>query len=553
MPTQVFEDALDLRIGLIEATLPNWRDRGADSPSYPYPLLTPVATEETRRFRVFILENPYLRATVVPVLGGRLISLFDKRTGKEVLPRREALRPLAGGRRGASLHEGLQLRYDVRQDRLNALGPVDVGDDDETVWLAESASPERIGFHLSIQLPADRAELILEARMFNRSLRPRPYNGGFSVSMPESEVVPLENGVAAYDAKGDAGLAFLWDDPLTWSAGGGELRVSRFSGTGSLAPRQLDTLRVRLIPLSGLGGLTGASREGGVFIGADAVRVQTTSNRTGHKLLLVTEEGQTMEAQTDLMPEHVVEIPLNGIKPRTLVVRDPAKVDVVRAERGVAHKALELPPVDSPEPWIGPDSPVWELRRATADVSQRALAHTLLGFRALAAREFAEAGEQFERTLLFNAEDHLAWWLKSLADHLRGVEGEQPELLNAHYLAPLEPALRVQALLAQGERQGNEPNPLLAPVAENPENLVEVASLLLEAGLMAEASVWIDEALRHQDLPVLHLLQAYAFSHSKMDVESSRHAELADGLAAPPFPHREIEWKAVDRVIERKP
>jgi hypothetical protein len=547
MPTEVFEDSLDLRIGLIEATLPDWRKESERGSSYPYPLLTPISSQEMRRFGVFLLENPLLRATIVPALGGRLLGLFDKRTGKEVLPRGEAIQPAAGGLRGAVVREGLQFQYVSGQDRLNALGRVDATaeeGEDPGVWIAESAGGGPLGFHLYHEMPPERAEIVVEARVLNRTLKSAPYNGGFAICLPDSEVVSLENGVAAYSAERDSGIALFWDTPMTWRAEDGFLRASRFDSVGSMGPRQLDTIRLRIVPISGLGGLSGASPEAAVYIGGGFVRLQSVERRLNHKLLLVTRQGETLEAPTDVHPEAVVEVPLGDLDPQTVVLRDPAKNDVVRVDAASDVKRSVLPPVVNSEPTISAESSNEELFLATLDVSQRALAHTLLGMRALVARDFGEASEQFERALLFNAEDHLTWWLKATADRMRGVEGERPELLNAHYLAPLEPVLRAEAFLAQGAAS-KEPNPLVAPMAEIPENLVEVASLLLEAGLAAEASVWIDEALRHRDLPILHALQSYALSFSHMDVEAARHRSLAKGISEPPFPYRDVEWKAL--------
>src|SRR5260221_568105 len=119
MATEIFEELLELEIGLLEATAP-------DSNSYPYPTLVPTGSFESRKFRALVLENPYLRASFVPSLGGRLLSLVDKRTGSELLNSHSStgrLEPAPGGRRGVRLCAGIELHLDG-QERLTSIGAV---------------------------------------------------------------------------------------------------------------------------------------------------------------------------------------------------------------------------------------------------------------------------------------------------------------------------------------------------------------------------------------------------------------------------------------------
>src|SRR5262249_29949412 len=145
----------------------------------------------TRQFRVVILENPYLRVSIFPSLGGRILSLFDKRTSTEILPPWSPLVPPAGGRRGAHLREGIQLRLDG-EDRLNSMGTValqmeEPEDEDAPagVWIAESAMANGLSFHLLVSLPPDRAEVRFEARILNRTFAPLPYDGELALFVGE--------------------------------------------------------------------------------------------------------------------------------------------------------------------------------------------------------------------------------------------------------------------------------------------------------------------------------------------------------------------------------
>ena len=72
--SEAFEDGIDLQIGLIDAYIPN---DGSAWPGYPYVALRTTEQQEMRTFRTLILENPYLRVTLLLFRhkGLRLISL----------------------------------------------------------------------------------------------------------------------------------------------------------------------------------------------------------------------------------------------------------------------------------------------------------------------------------------------------------------------------------------------------------------------------------------------------------------------------------------------
>jgi len=565
--SEVFEDGIDLQIGLLEAFVPTSR---ADWPGYPFPALRPNGEQEMRTFRTVILENSYLRATVLPGMGGRIISLFDKRTGTEILRRHPMIEPQAGGRRGALVREGIQIVLDG-EERLNALGNVATQldhpaeeDDDAAVWIAETVTGTGLSFHLRISLPPDRAELKFEVRVLNRWFVPQVYSGGLSIYLGEGSFIgsPQRHfrNPAIYCPDRRAGLALFSDgarfDQLEFE--NGVMLLSRMAGFKEIAPRQADTWGLTLVPISGLDSCLSTTRDCAVEINADVIRIQTTEQRLGHKLVILTRDKGTLEAVVDLYPEHIFEIPLEGLVPRELVLLDRAKGELIRAKNwppervavGVSIHDVVKPPVEL----LGMSTPPGLLQGATFDISKRHVAHTLLGMRALKEKRFADAGLSFESALNYNADDPLLWWAKALAARLDDQDN-QAELLNAHYLAPLEPALRAESFLAQPVSLDSEPNRLLAPLEENAEEFIEVACLLIECGLFDQASRWIDEALRHRDLPMLRYLMAYCLvSATRLTAEASDQVRIAaKSPVAPPFPYREVERDAIKSLHEAFP
>jgi len=81
---------------------------------YPYTLQDQIATQPSEvTYRALILENQYLRVTVLPQLGGRVFSVFDKISEQEVFYKNPTIKfsPLAI--RGAFFSGGVEFSFPV--------------------------------------------------------------------------------------------------------------------------------------------------------------------------------------------------------------------------------------------------------------------------------------------------------------------------------------------------------------------------------------------------------------------------------------------------------
>ncbi len=573
MATEVYEDSIELEIGLIEAE--NLRPEGGEEQrrSYPYPVLHPVPSNAVARtFPTVVLENPYLRATFVPALGGRLLRLFDKGLGVELLPAEDRLMPVSGGPRGAVLTAGVQVLLGP-YERLGALAEtsfqLDPPSDDEALGVWFFGMERHLSFHAHWTLPPDRAELMVAVRTLNRSFRARSYNGGLLVDPGVGELRVVDGGFLV-------GSLGVWPGEKPFDSAGrstttgsdaasrfnGGTMISRFPSSRSfrLGPRQVDNWSAGLTPI--LSGSLAASRAVSGAADSSVLRMRSTETRLQYKVLLLTEDGETLEAQVDLQPGAVTELSLAELSSRAteFALQDPGRNVLVQGALGHTSDPIEfwevkLPP-DCGSLLISRSTEVGDLLemsdeallRATDNVGLRSASLVARAMRALAQSEFARAAELLETALLFNAEDPLAWWLRAVAlRHCGEIEADRAELLNAHYLAPLEPALRAEGFLSQPVAAGREPAALLKPFGDQPEAFLEVACLLLEAGLFQDSSRWIDEALRIVDLPLLRYLLAYSYlSQGRMKAEAAQQVGLAEKLpVGPPYPFRRMEMLAI--------
>ena len=82
-PLRSYETASAVGASAPQAEYP---DRGQEASILPYRVLDQYDRDRSpRAFKTAVLENRHLRATFLLELGGRLRSLIDKRTGRELL------------------------------------------------------------------------------------------------------------------------------------------------------------------------------------------------------------------------------------------------------------------------------------------------------------------------------------------------------------------------------------------------------------------------------------------------------------------------------------
>jgi len=525
---QVFEDRVELDIEVLEAVPLSSKSPQSDLNSFPYPALRRTGKGQKTLFRTLILENAYLRLTIVPDLGGRILSLFDKRTQKELLSQEMTF--LAGGVRGVGLDQGI--RFELTPERTNSLGPVDfVADEDEdgsaTVTLGEIHGD--LSWHLILTMPPDSATVGIEGRVFNRSWHSVAYNAEFRYA--------------------DAGIHFHCE-PGGWivsSAGA----VQRFELARHLMPQQLDVWGVMLIPAEGA--VDAVCPDGALSVG-ERFAFQATRPFKGEIFVLL-DSGQTLEAPVEIdpaaafgadLPGRVVGVSIRDEEGRTVLHWPASDISLpVPDERGVDLEFLSA----AVEAESASET---ELAHHAFDLRTRHAAHMLMAVSYIRAGNWAQAQRSLDDALSYGAENHLVWLIKAILARKEGSETD--DLLNGHFLAPLEPLFRMESFLSQNV-QTREPSPLIAPLADNPGALIEGAAFLFHLGLYDDLSRWVDECLRHREVPMLRYFLAEALlARSPMSVDAASHVQRAAQTPInPPYPGRPVEITVLRRLSERFP
>lgn len=580
MAAHILEETLDLDCATLQPVVPA---HGEPWPSYPHVLLRPNGSRQMVTLRMAVLENACIRAGIALDLGGRMLSLRDRRTGSEVLPLPRVLEPEPSGPRGAWLGAGAQVMADG-PFRAQSMGAVEFqaqeGEDGEpaNLLLHELVAGAGLSWHATWTLPPESPWVDLSVRVLNRSLRAAAYCGGLRLRLGGA-VWTHPSCLANYDLATDSGVVVV-ADPGTFEAAswhGEDLALFRHyeREEGQLGPRQTDSWQVRLVPVSGLGGLTAFSPGAAMHIAERQLRLLVAEPMPGAKVVVQLDDGRTLEAPVSPEPGAVLRLDLADLRGEVagIALRDASKAERLRwvasepmtpladgctwvdagIGRALPRERLYLQGLAAFEE--GRDATA-ELVAATHEPGLRAPALVVLAMQATRAQDWTRADRFLEEALLFNAEDHLAWWLKAVVRRLAdGPETERPELPNAHYLAPLEPALRAESFLSIAAPLGRDPNPILAPLAGHPEALAEIACLLLDAGLTDQAAKFLDEALRHGDHANLRYLLAWTLLRdARLEAEAAEHVRRAAAKPVePPFPWRRIEARALTALVARFP
>lgn len=514
MQAVAYPEAISLVLPLFQATLPG--EPGFQASSYPYPSLTSLGRSESREFEAVVLENEFLKVQWVAGLGGRLVSCVDKRTGEELVPAGAAAKSL----RGDGIELGIAIEFDGIP-RPNDLGPVDVAqlDSDEAagVVFAETAGGTEVSWHLWVRLADDTAAIDYEIRVVNRSM---------------TAVAPMPT------LRIPAGFAI--DERWTRN---GKVARSRVH-PAELGPNASAHLLSRIFPI-GRGELGSRCSE------SVAVRQQDSwmifPARAEKVTVLIGTPTQTFEALMDLDPARPLVIPGADLP-------EGAREIAVRRPDGHLLLSPSVPTEfitwTTARNWPNPSDP-------SDYINDPLLGHVAALYttdQAISMEAWTTATMSVERAINSNPENPMAWWRKAALGRLNG-DLDDADLPNAHYLAPMEPLLRAEAFLNQSPEMGSAPSPLVAPLRDRPDQLVEVAARWLELGRPDQATRWIDEALRQVDCAMLHYLQAYAFLRARrMEVEiPNRLAKAAQVGLQPPFPYRDIEKTALKELHQRFP
>ncbi|MEG1491437.1 MAG: DUF5107 domain-containing protein [Oscillospiraceae bacterium] len=149
-------------------------------------------SEEIREFKVFVLENDYLKATFVPSLGGRMWSLFDKKAQKDLIINNPIFRPCNLSSRNAWFSGGVEWNCGVRGhsaltcDRIFAAKYI-MADGTPALRMYDFERIRGITFQMDFFLKDDSPFLYARMRLVNASDKVTPIYWWSTIAVRQEE------------------------------------------------------------------------------------------------------------------------------------------------------------------------------------------------------------------------------------------------------------------------------------------------------------------------------------------------------------------------------
>lgn len=553
----------------VESELLRSKEIGSQMPKiccYPWQELEISGQVGQVTLRVVIIENAWLKVTIVPDLGGRIIQLENKSTRSTLWPRIDKLQPVKGGRRGAFLPQGLVPFAGNSQD--TAMGVVDFrvvepeNQDGPVAVIVAGLTSDGLDWSACYSLESNSRELAIECTAHNRSVSPIRAGFGFNVDSRQSSVSKGDGFLVTQQENRATALVAHWNECVSMLPITGSLEsdaVTTYSSATVFGPRQTRNWKMKLCLLDQP--LALEAIRNGLIVGTEGVklRIDCTENQAECNVFVLDADGQSWESPL-VANENDPFLATFPAEIRGVVIKNKES-EWLRWEKGQRSQASSqsseienamLRAWDSK----GESAESHILRAIAADET---IGYTPFGLEGVVAlsramkftrnQNWAMALSEIDQAINFRADDPLLWWLRSAVErNMNDIEGERTSLLNAQYLAPMEPMLRVEAFLSTPIASSPGPSPLLKPIANDPDALLDAISILWDCGFFVDTARLMKDCLEIKETPLVRYMYAYGlihFAHLKTEA-AEQVARVSGERISPPFPNRKWERIAIE-------
>ena len=154
--------------------------QGSSGSVYPLPFTDRIAEKPVDRpWRGVWIENEYLRALVLPEIGGRIHILQDKTNGYDLIYRQDVIKPALVGLAGPWISGGIEFNW-PQHHRPATFLPTEIHieegtDGSKTIWCGDHDPMARMKAMHGVCLRPGVARLELRVRAYNRTPLPQTF------------------------------------------------------------------------------------------------------------------------------------------------------------------------------------------------------------------------------------------------------------------------------------------------------------------------------------------------------------------------------------------
>lgn len=154
--------------------------QGSSGTVYPHPVIEKVEDEKKdKTYKVYYLENDYLKIMILPELGGRVQMAWDKIRERHFVYYNQVIKPALVGLTGPWISGGIEFNW-PQHHRPSTFEAVDVcitenADGSKTIWTNEVERMFRTKAQTGFTLHPDKAYLEIEGKLYNRTSVPQTF------------------------------------------------------------------------------------------------------------------------------------------------------------------------------------------------------------------------------------------------------------------------------------------------------------------------------------------------------------------------------------------
>ena len=154
--------------------------QGSSGAVYPYPVVEKIEDEKhDRPWRVFFIENEYIKVMILPELGGRIQMAYDKVKKRHFVYYNQVIKPALVGLTGPWISGGIEFNW-PQHHRPSTYLPTDCmieefPDGSKTVWCSEVERMFRTKGMAGFTLYPGKAYIEIKAKVYNRTPFPQTF------------------------------------------------------------------------------------------------------------------------------------------------------------------------------------------------------------------------------------------------------------------------------------------------------------------------------------------------------------------------------------------